>query len=279
MPDLPDFPTDIPEMGDFPETPENNGIENVSENSIEKGEDLEGTIDETDKKIVEESDKSLESGNEYLDSLTEQAESLGIDPEVLQKAMVIKGDINNINEQILDEEKRAKKDIHDEANPGEKEEKPEIIDAEWRWVDEPLNEDTREFIHIEDDSWNTENFTNDERNNFYRFVNNMAADPRGQNILRALESVSAEEEDRAKEFIKLLLRIAIKVAAKTASAVAHNIAKTAKDNKDGTTQVIFGTIGDLIDSSEGFAQSALTGNEKPNLGQDFGNFFRRGIRG
>jgi hypothetical protein len=263
MPDLPEIPANIPDIPEgIPETPEISGDE-ILENSVEKDSDLEGKLSETDNEVDKEVGKDAEAGNDYLDSLLKQAEELGVDPETLEKALVVKGDVNNINEQILNEGKNTKKEMHEEAYPGEKEENPEIIDGEWRWVEEPLNETTRESLN--ESEWLADDFTQEERENLHAFERFIFNDPRTGGMLRSLESLSTDEQDRQKELIKLLIRIAIKMAAKTSSAIAKNIAKSSDDE---TTKAVFGTIGDLTDSASGFLESAITGREKPNLGQD-----------
>ena len=255
MPDLPN----IPEMGDSPEI-------NPKPEKINWGEDL------VEDNIKNDTEEGIKAGQGYFEALINEAAELALGPEVAEVAKGVERGMDIINHEILEEGKSVIEDMSKMKNEipvvqPENIKGPEKIDWGEELI-EPLDGDTENFLNENGYEGLAQEFTPEQRAQIMEMLRN---NPNLTLLQSQLEALPTEEQDRFKEFAKLMLRIAVKVAAETAAAIAKNIAKSS-DNK--TTKVIFGTIGDLTKSLGGFADSAITGEEKPNLGKDFGNYVR-----
>ena len=170
-------------------------------------------------------------------------------------------------------EKTVESEVVEDTGGNMEEEVPqsdEVIDGEWRFLDEDIPPETKEFLEsngLEDIS---RDLSPEELEKFEEIKQLIADNFRQLSVSQNLAALgvnnilsSGEKEDsNLKEAIKVLLRIAVRTGTRTIAFIADEIVKSA-DKEDKATKFLFGSIRDSARGIESMSDTLITGENKP----------------
>lgn len=274
------------ESEDTEPTPENEEISEEDQELTELGEKRNEDINE---EIEDTLNNPQNEVNSHLIAQLREPEAL--DSEVGKEKLL---EIDNINEKIKNLGNKAIKDINEISglNPGKQEsdinsdvtsednqnnesvtennENPENKEeTKEKWIDEELDPETEEFLRDRGEEDLTGKLTPEELR-LYENFKQLIVDrfpPVGSmssmgTLNRMLDSLPDEEDSKLKQVIKILLRTAVRLGTRVVAFVADEMVKSA-DKDDKTTKFIFGAIRDAAKGAESMADTAITGENKP----------------
>lgn len=231
-------------------------------------------ITEIDEKIREELENLKEffeqiNGNKKPEGTSNQSST---QPEMSQDTVnpeseAIEGErVDEINESS--EESGNEPDEQEETSSETTDTSEDVIDGEWILIDEGLDPETEDYLRENGAEDLTGQLTPEELR-LYESFRQLILDrfpPVGSvssvgTLNSMLDSLPDEEGSKLKQVIKIFLRIAAR-APRVIGFVADQMVKSA-DKEDKTTKFIFGSIRDAAKGFESMADTAITGENKP----------------